>query len=146
LIGRTVSEFGRLDILVNNAAFQRTYSSIEEIPLDEWETTLRTNVTAPFRLAKAAVKQMQPGSSIINTTSIQSRDPSAGLLAYATSNGAISNFTAALAHALAERGTRVNAVAPGPIWTPLGHTAQLPTVNAAPHPPAQGVPVLSSRS
>lgn len=119
LVDRAMSEFGRLDILVNNAAFQRSYSSIGEIPLEEWETTLRTNVTAPFMLAKAAVKHMKAGSSIINTTSIQSRDPSAGLLAYATSKGAISNFTAGLAQALASKGIRVNAVAPGPIWTPL---------------------------
>lgn len=119
LIDLAIREFGRLDILVNNAAFQRTHRSIEEIPLEEWETTLRTNVTAPFMLAKAAVKHMKEGASIINTTSIQSRDPSGGLLAYATSKGAISNFTAGLAQALADRGIRVNAIAPGPIWTPL---------------------------
>ena len=119
LVELAISEFGRLDILVNNAAFQRTHKSIDEIPLAEWETTLRTNVTAPFMLAQAAVKHLRRGSSIINTTSIQSRDPSGGLLAYATSKGAISNFTAGLAQALADKGIRVNAVAPGPIWTPL---------------------------
>lgn len=119
LVDTAVLEFGRLDILVNNAAFQRTHKSIEEIPIDEWETTLRTNVTAPFMLAKAAVKHLKRGATIINTTSIQSRDPSGGLLAYATSKGAISNFTAGLAQALADKGIRVNAVAPGPIWTPL---------------------------
>lgn len=119
LVELAMSEFGRLDILVNNAAFQRVYKSMEEIPLDEWEKTLRTNITAPFMLAKAAVPHMQRGSSIINTTSIQSRDPSGGLLAYATSKGAMSNFTAGLAQLLAERGIRANAVAPGPIWTPL---------------------------
>jgi NAD(P)-dependent dehydrogenase (short-subunit alcohol dehydrogenase family) len=119
IVEMAISEFGRLDILVNNAAFQRTHKSIDEIPLEEWETTLRTNVTAPFLLAKAAVKHMRRGASIINTTSIQSRDPSGGLLAYATSKGAISNFTAGLAQALADKGIRVNAVAPGPIWTPL---------------------------
>src|SRR5437868_9379150 len=119
LVDVAISEFGRLDILVNTAAFQRTHKSIEEIPTDEWETTLRTNVTAPFMLAKAATQHMKPGASIINTTSIQSRDPSGGLLAYATSKGAISNFTAGLAQALAEKGIRANAVAPGPIWTPL---------------------------
>ena len=119
LVSRAVEKFGALDILVNNAAFQRTYDSIEDISLDEWETTLRTNITAPFMLAKAAVKHMTRGASIINTTSIQSRDPSGGLLAYATSKGAISNFTAGLANALADKGIRVNAVAPGPIWTPL---------------------------
>jgi len=119
LVEMAISEFGRLDILVNNAAFQRTHKSIEEIPVEEWETTLRTNVTAPFILAKAAVKHLKRGAAIINTTSIQSRDPSGGLLAYATSKGAISNFTAGLAQALADKGIRVNAVAPGPIWTPL---------------------------
>ena len=119
LVDMAVSEFGRLDILVNNAAFQRTHKSIEEIPSEEWERTLRTNVTAPFILAKAAVKHLMRGATIINTTSIQSRDPSGGLLAYATSKGAISNFTAGLAQALADKGIRVNAVAPGPIWTPL---------------------------
>ena len=119
LVDMAISEFGRLDILVNNAAFQRTHKTIEGIPLEEWETTLRTNVTAPFMLAKAAVSHLKRGGSIINTTSIQSRDPSGGLLAYATSKGAISNFTAGLAQALADKGIRVNAVAPGPIWTPL---------------------------
>jgi NAD(P)-dependent dehydrogenase (short-subunit alcohol dehydrogenase family) len=119
LVDSAISEFGRLDILVNNAAFQRTYKSVEEISIAEWETTLRTNVTAPFMLAKAALKHMKRGASIINTTSIQSRDPSGALLAYATSKGAISNFTAGLAQALADKGIRVNAVAPGPIWTPL---------------------------
>jgi NAD(P)-dependent dehydrogenase (short-subunit alcohol dehydrogenase family) len=119
IVQAAITKFGRLDILVNNAAFQRTHESIEDIPIGEWETTLRTNVTAPFMLAQASVKHMKPGATIINTTSIQSRDPSGGLLAYATSKGAISNFTAGLAQALAERGIRVNAVAPGPIWTPL---------------------------
>ena len=119
LVDIAISEFGRLDILVNNAAFQRTHKSIEEIPLEEWERTLRTNITAPFMLSKAAARHMKRGASIINTTSIQSRDPSGGLLAYATSKGAISNFTAGLAQALADKGIRVNAVAPGPIWPPL---------------------------
>ncbi len=94
LVDQAMAEFGRLDILVNNAAFQRTHKSLDDIPLEEWEMTLRTNVTASFMLAKAAVKHMRPGASIINTTSIQSRDPSGSLLAYATSKGAISNFTA----------------------------------------------------
>ena len=119
IVDRAVSELGGLDILVNNAAFQRTYESIEDISSDEWDTTMRTNIYAPFYLAKAAVKHLGPGSSIINTTSIQSRDPSGGLLAYATTKGALSNFTAGLAQMLADKGIRVNAVAPGPIWTPL---------------------------
>jgi NAD(P)-dependent dehydrogenase (short-subunit alcohol dehydrogenase family) len=114
-----VSELGRIDILVNNAAFQRTYESLEDIPDEEWEYTFRTNISAMFYLAKAAVPHMRPGSSIINTTSIQSDKPSPNLLAYASTKGAISNFTAGLAQMLGEKGIRVNGVAPGPIWTPL---------------------------
>jgi len=119
LVQRTVRELGGIDILVNNAAFQRTYSDISDIPADEWDQTFRTNIYAPFFLAKAAIPYMRPGSSIINTTSIQSRQPSPQLLAYASTKGAISNFTAGLAEMVAEKGIRVNAVAPGPIWTPL---------------------------
>lgn len=119
LVEAAVAKLGGLDILVNNAAFQRTYKSILEISAEEWDTTMRTNVYAPFYLSKAAVPHMTEGSTIINTTSIQSRDPSGSLLAYATTKGALSNFTAGLAQMLAEQGIRVNAVAPGPIWTPL---------------------------
>jgi NAD(P)-dependent dehydrogenase (short-subunit alcohol dehydrogenase family) len=119
LVQRTVDELGGIDILVNNAAFQRTYAELEDISSAEWDTTLRTNIYAPFFLSKAAVPHMKPGSSIINTTSIQSKSPSPQLLAYATTKGAISNFTAGLAQMLGGKGIRVNAVAPGPIWTPL---------------------------
>ena len=119
VIDLAVREFGRIDILVNNAAFQRTYESLDEIPDDEWEYCFRTNITAMFRLSKAAVPHMRPGSSIINTTSIQSDKPSPMLLAYASTKGAVSNFTAGLAQMLGSKGIRVNAVAPGPIWTPL---------------------------
>ena len=119
LIEIAVSELGGIDILVNNAAFQRTYASIGDITADEWDQTYRTNIYAPFYLSKAAVPHMKPGSSIINTTSIQSRQPSFHLLAYASTKGAVSNFTAGLAEMLAGKGIRVNAVAPGPIWTPL---------------------------
>jgi NAD(P)-dependent dehydrogenase (short-subunit alcohol dehydrogenase family) len=119
LVERAVSELGGIDILVNNAAFQRTYADISEISADEWDETFRTNIYAPFYLAKAATRHMKPGSSIINTTSIQSRQPSSHLLAYASTKGAVSNFTAGLAEMLAEKQIRVNAVAPGPIWTPL---------------------------
>ena len=119
IIDRAVGEFGRVDILVNNAAFQRTYASLEDIPDEEWDYTFRTNIAAMFYLAKAAVPHMRPGSSIINTTSIQSDKPSPMLLAYAATKGAVSNFTAGLAQMLGEKGMRVNAVAPGPIWTPL---------------------------
>ncbi|MDQ0562460.1 NAD(P)-dependent dehydrogenase (short-subunit alcohol dehydrogenase family) [Rhizobium mesoamericanum] len=119
MVRRTVDECGKIDVLVNNAAFQRTYADIADISAEEWDQTFRTNIYAPFFLSKAAVPHMKPGSAIINTTSIQSRQPSPYLLAYATTKGAISNFTAGLAEMLAARGIRVNAVAPGPIWTPL---------------------------
>ncbi|CZT34946.1 SDR family oxidoreductase [Rhizobium sp. 9140] len=119
LIEKTVGELGRIDILVNNAAFQRTYADISDITAEEWDTTFRTNIYASFFLSKAAAPHMKPGSAIVNTTSIQSRQPSPQLLAYASTKGAISNFTAGLAEMLAEKGIRVNAVAPGPIWTPL---------------------------
>ncbi|MQY46536.1 SDR family oxidoreductase [Rhizobiales bacterium RZME27] len=119
IVDRTVSELGGVDILVNNAAFQRTYADIADITAEQWDETFRTNIYAPFFLSKAAIPHMKPGSSIINTTSIQSRQPSPQLLAYASTKGAISNFTAGLAEMVAEKGIRVNAVAPGPIWTPL---------------------------
>lgn len=119
LVKRVVKEFGRIDILVNNAAFQCTYADIADISAEEWDETFRTNIYAPFYLAKAAVPHMKRGSTIINTTSIQSRQPSPYLLPYASTKGAISNFTAGLAEMLAAKGIRVNAVAPGPIWTPL---------------------------
>ncbi|MEW6371304.1 MAG: glucose 1-dehydrogenase [Pseudomonadota bacterium] len=119
IVDRAVQEFGRIDVLVNNAAFQMTHDSLEEIPDEEWDYTFKVNITAMFHICKAAVKHMQPGSSIINTTSINSDNPKPTLLAYATTKGAIANFTAGLAQLLAEKGIRVNSVAPGPIWTPL---------------------------
>lgn len=119
VIEKVVSELGGIDILVNNAAFQRTYADIGDITAEEWDTTFRTNIYAPFFLSKAVVPHMKPGSSIINTTSIQSKQPSPQLLAYASTKGAILNFTAGLSAMVAEKGIRVNAVAPGPIWTPL---------------------------
>ena len=119
LIDRTMSEFGRLDILVNNAAYQTTHEKLEEFTSQEWDHTFRTNIYAMFYLTKAALPHMRPGSSIINTTSVNADTPSPQLLAYATTKGAIQNFTAGLAQLLAEKGIRVNCVAPGPIWTPL---------------------------
>jgi hypothetical protein len=106
-------------VLVNNAAFQMSHDSLEEVPDEEWDYTFQVNITAMFHIGKAAVKHMQPGSSIINTTSINSDMPKPTLLAYATTKGAIANFTAGLAQLLADKGIRVNSVAPGPIWTPL---------------------------
>ena len=119
IVQKAVSKLGGVDILVNNAAHQATFKQIEEIDDDEWELTFRVNIHAIFYLTKAAVPHMKPGSAIINTASINSDMPNPTLLAYATTKGAIQNFTAGLAQLLAEKGIRANAVAPGPIWTPL---------------------------
>lgn len=119
IIDDTVREFGRIDILVNNAAHQMTYKDLSQISSEEWDKTFRTNIYAMFWLTKAAVPHMKPGSAIVNTTSINADTPKPTLLPYATTKGAIQNFTAGLAQLLAEKGIRVNCVAPGPIWTPL---------------------------
>lgn len=119
IIDTAVSELGGIDILVNNAAHQATFSSIDDISDEEWELTFRVNIHAMFYLTKAAVAHMKPNSSIINTASINSDSPSPSLLAYATTKGAIQNFTGGLAQLLAEKEIRANCVAPGPIWTPL---------------------------
>ena len=119
LVKKTVDAFGRIDVLVNNAAHQATFKTIEDIPDDEWERTFAVNISAMFYITKAAVPHMPKGSSIINTASINADSPNPILLAYATTKGAIQNFSAGLAQMLAERGIRVNAVAPGPVWTPL---------------------------
>jgi NAD(P)-dependent dehydrogenase (short-subunit alcohol dehydrogenase family) len=119
LVDRAVQEFGRIDVLVNNAAHQMSFNSPEEIPDEEWERTFAVNISAMFYLVKAATPHMRPGSTIINTTSINADKPSPNLLAYATTKGAIQNFTGGLAQLLADKGIRVNAVAPGPVWTPL---------------------------
>ncbi|WP_296949432.1 glucose 1-dehydrogenase [uncultured Massilia sp.] len=119
VVERAVREFGRIDVLVNNAAFQMSHPRIEDIPDEEWERTFAVNISAMFYICKAAVPHMGPGSAIINTSSVNSDKPSPTLLAYAATKGAIANFSAGLAQSLAERGIRVNSVAPGPIWTPL---------------------------
>ena len=119
VVDRAVAEFGRIDVLVNNAAYQMTHESLEEVTDEEWDYTFATNVDAMFRLCKAALPHMGTGGSIINTSSINSDQPKPTLLPYATTKGAIANFTAGLAQMLGERGIRVNSVAPGPIWTPL---------------------------
>ncbi|WP_191569374.1 SDR family oxidoreductase [Paracoccus yeei] len=119
LVDKTVAEFGRIDILVNNAAQQRVFERIEDIPDEEWRRTFAVNIDAMFYITKAAVPHMKPGSAIINTASINADKPNPQLLAYATTKGAIQNFTTGLAQLLAERGIRANAVAPGPVWTPL---------------------------
>jgi len=119
IIAKAVSDLGGIDILVNNAAHQASVKSIDDISDEEWELTFRVNMHAMFYLSKAAVPHMKPGSVIINTASINSDQPNPILLAYATTKGAIHNFTGGLAQLLAEKEIRVNAVAPGPIWTPL---------------------------
>ena len=119
LVDRALADFGRLDVLVNNAAFQQTHESITEIPSDEIELVFRTNVLSMFWLCKAAVPHMVPGAAIVNSASIQAYQPSPELLPYSTTKGAIVTFTKGLAQELIEKGIRVNAVAPGPVWTPL---------------------------
>jgi NAD(P)-dependent dehydrogenase (short-subunit alcohol dehydrogenase family) len=119
IVQRAVDEFGRLDILVNNAAFQMSRQSLDEISDDEWRHTFDVNIHAQFYLAKAALPHLKPGSSILNTTSITSDKPPKELIPYSATKAAIANFTASLGQLLAEKGIRVNSVAPGPIWTPL---------------------------
>jgi NAD(P)-dependent dehydrogenase (short-subunit alcohol dehydrogenase family) len=119
VVDRAVAEFGRIDVLVNNAAYQMTHETVEEISDDEWQYTFDVNITAMFRMVQAALPHLGEGASIINTSSINSDMPRPTLLPYATTKGAIANFTAGLAQMLGERGIRVNSVAPGPIWTPL---------------------------
>ncbi len=119
LVDRAFQELGAIDILVNNAAFQMTHESIEELTPEEWDKTFRTNISAMFYLSRAALPRMPEGSTIINTASIQAYQPSPTLLAYASTKGAIVTFTKALSQLAIKRGIRVNAVAPGPVWTPL---------------------------
>jgi hypothetical protein len=119
LVSAAMKEFGRLDIVVNNAGFQMTHDNIDEIPLEEFEHTFRTNVFGTFFLSQAALPKMKAGSSIINTTSIQAFEPGEQLIAYAATKAAIANMTKSLAKVASKQGIRVNAVAPGPVWTPL---------------------------
>jgi NAD(P)-dependent dehydrogenase (short-subunit alcohol dehydrogenase family) len=119
IVQSLVDEFGRLDILINNAAFQTTHDTIEAFTTEEFDRTFKTNVYAMFWLCRAAIPRMPAGAVIINTASIQAYDPSANLLAYAATKGAIVNFTKSLAQQAMKGGIRVNAVAPGPVWTPL---------------------------
>jgi NAD(P)-dependent dehydrogenase (short-subunit alcohol dehydrogenase family) len=119
LVRRATREFGHLDILVNNAAFQMSHEGLADLPSDEIEKTFRTNILAMFYLSKAALPHLREGGAIINTASIQAYQPSPTLLAYATTKGAIVTFTKGLAQDAIKRGIRVNAVAPGPVWTPL---------------------------
>jgi NAD(P)-dependent dehydrogenase (short-subunit alcohol dehydrogenase family) len=119
LVDRAVRTFGRLDVLVNNAAFQITHQKLDEFGSEEWDHTFRTNIYSMFYLSKAAVPHMNPGSAIINTASVQAYHPAGQLLGYASTKGAIVTFTQALSQLLINEGIRVNSVAPGPVWTPL---------------------------
>ena len=119
IVTRTVREFGHIDILVSNAAYQMSHSDLQEVSDEEWEHTFATNVSAMFYLVKAALPHMPRGSSIIGSTSVNSDMPSPDLAPYAATKAAIANFCASLAQMLGPRGIRVNSVAPGPIWTPL---------------------------
>ena len=119
LVARAVQEFGKVDVLVSNAAYQMSHSSLEEVSDEEWDHTWATNVSAMFHLCKAALPHMAPGSSIIGSSSVNSDSPSPELAPYAATKAAIANLCASLAQLLGDRGIRVNSVAPGPIWTPL---------------------------
>jgi NAD(P)-dependent dehydrogenase (short-subunit alcohol dehydrogenase family) len=119
VVDRAVKEFGGIDILVNNAAFQMMHKDLEEISDEEWDYTFRLNVGAYFHLTKAALPHMRPGSSIIGSSSVNSDMPNPTLAPYAATKAAIANFSASLAQLLGDKGIRVNSVAPGPIWTPL---------------------------
>jgi NAD(P)-dependent dehydrogenase (short-subunit alcohol dehydrogenase family) len=118
-VQETVKEFGKLDILVNNAAYQQHQESLEDLSDEQWDLTFRTNIYGYFRMAKAALPHLQKGSSIINTGSITGLEGSKKLLDYSATKGAIHAFTKSLAQNLVEKGVRVNCVAPGPVWTPL---------------------------
>jgi NAD(P)-dependent dehydrogenase (short-subunit alcohol dehydrogenase family) len=119
VVDRAVQEFGRVDVLVANAAFQMSYESVEDIPDEEWDRTLATNLGGFFHLVKAAVPHMREGSSIIGSSSVNSDNPSPQLMPYAMTKAGIANMCASLAQMLGPRGIRVNSVAPGPVWTPL---------------------------
>jgi NAD(P)-dependent dehydrogenase (short-subunit alcohol dehydrogenase family) len=119
IVETAVEELGGLSILVNNAAYQMSHESIQEISPEELDRTFRTNIYAMFFLCQAAEPHLKPGSTVINTTSVNAYRPSPGLLAYASTKGAIQNFTVGLGQIWAEKGIRVNCVAPGPVWTPL---------------------------
>ena len=119
IVAKAVEEFGRIDVLVNNAAYQMTRESLEDVPDEEWDHTIATNLSAMFHLCKAALPHMGEGASIIGSSSVNSDNPNPTLAPYAAPKAAIANFTASLAQMLGERGIRVNSVAPGPIWTRL---------------------------
>lgn len=122
----TVKKFGKLDILVNNAAFQQHQEKLEDLTEDQWDRTFRTNIYAYFFLTKAALPHLKEGSAILNTGSITGLEGSKQLLDYSATKGAIHAFTKSLAQNLVDRGIRVNCVAPGPVWTPLNPADKKP--------------------
>jgi NAD(P)-dependent dehydrogenase (short-subunit alcohol dehydrogenase family) len=119
IINRAIDEFGQLDVLVNNAAYQMSRDSIQDVSTEEWDQTFKTNIYPMFYLCKEAEQHLKPGSTIVNTTSVNAYKAPAQLVAYSATKAAIQNFTASMAQLWAEKGIRVNCVAPGPIWTPL---------------------------
>jgi NAD(P)-dependent dehydrogenase (short-subunit alcohol dehydrogenase family) len=119
LISTAISRFGHLDIVVNNAGYQMSHEDVQELSLEELERTFRTNVFATFLLSQAALKKLSPGGVILNTTSIQAYDPSPHLVAYAATKAAILSMTKSMSALAMKKGIRINAVAPGPVWTPL---------------------------
>lgn len=119
IIQKAVEEFGQIDILVNNAAYQMSHESLQEVTAEEWDHTFRTNIYAIFYLCKAAEPHLKAGASVINTTSVNAYNPKPIIIPYAATKGAIQNFTSSLAQLWGEKGIRVNCVAPGPVWTPL---------------------------
>ncbi len=131
-VEKTVKEFGKLDILVNNAAYQHNQKSIEDISDEQFDKTFKTNIYGYFRMAKAALKHLKKGGAIVNTGSITGLEGSKELLDYSSTKGAIHAFTKSLAQSLVEKGIRVNCVAPGPVWTPL-NVADKPAKEVAKH-------------
>ena len=119
IVARAIEEFGHLEVLVSNAAYQMSFSSVEEISDEEWQRTMQTNLDPFFYLVKAALPHLKPGASIIGTSSVNSDMPSPQFLPYVVTKAGVANLAAALAQMLGDRGIRVNSVAPGPIWTPL---------------------------
>jgi NAD(P)-dependent dehydrogenase (short-subunit alcohol dehydrogenase family) len=119
IVEKTFNEFGRLDVLVNNAAFQRTYAKLEDIPEDEFDAAFRTNVYGTFFLTQAALPRMKPGSVILNTCSIEAFEPAESLVPYAATKATLVSLTKSMAKVASKSGVRVNGVAPGPVWTPL---------------------------
>ncbi|KAA2242658.1 SDR family oxidoreductase [Chitinophaga agrisoli] len=119
IVERAVQEFGKIDILVNNAAYQMAHESLQDITSEEWDYTFKTNIYAMFYLCKAAEPHMEPGSTVVNTTSVNAYTPKPTLIPYTATKAAIQNFTSTMAQLWAEKGIRVNCVAPGPVWTPL---------------------------